>query len=194
MSDEIKFIFKTLIKVPCIIFVAFFILNVFSFFFIYFKALGMSYVVMQTAAENNYLPPSELTQIVTSLNGWTINIANLEDAGVIVSASGTEINTTGDAQAGSTSEADARHKRQYGSSVTCGVYCDYTIIWPLDYRETTKDNAGVNGLGGNNFKGFKSEAELEDARNNEKHRITIPIKITYTIPGLKYYPDLLVTN
>ena len=51
MSDEVKFIFKTLLKVPVIIVVSFLILNIFAFFFIYFKVLGLSYVVMQTAVK-----------------------------------------------------------------------------------------------------------------------------------------------
>ena len=63
MSDNVKFIFMTLIKVPCIIFVAFFIFNIFAFFFIYFKMLGFSYVVMQEVVENNYITASQRDQI-----------------------------------------------------------------------------------------------------------------------------------
>ena len=60
MSDSVKFIFMTLIKVPCIIFAAFFIFNIFAFFFIYFKVLGFSYVVMQEVVENNYINNSSV--------------------------------------------------------------------------------------------------------------------------------------
>ena len=63
MSDNVKFIFMTLIKVPCVIFVSFFIFNIFAFFFIYFKMLGFSYVVMQEVVENNYITATHRDQI-----------------------------------------------------------------------------------------------------------------------------------
>ena len=54
MTDGVKFIFKTLIKVPVYIVAAFGIFNIFAFCFIYFRLLGVSYVVQQTAIENTY--------------------------------------------------------------------------------------------------------------------------------------------
>lgn len=193
MSDEVKFIFKTLIKVPCIIMVAFFILNIFSFFFIYFKALGMSYVVMQTAVENNYLPTTELNQLVKSVNGWT-NIKAVQDAGIIVGNTNND-NSIIHNQSEISSKAhvadDARKKKQYGKDVTCGVYCRYQIIWPLDVRAQTKDEKGVVGLSDEKFSGFKSEKDLEKAR--DKRAGTLDIKIQYTVPGLKYYPDMNIS-
>ena len=81
MTDSVKFIFKTLIKVPIFIFVAFFILNIFSIAFIYFKMLGLSYVVMQTAVENNYLPDSEVSMILTYLNDISNGIVELKNNG-----------------------------------------------------------------------------------------------------------------
>ena len=53
MAENVKFIFKTLIKVPIIIFVTYFIVNLFAFTVSYFRLLGVSYVVLQTAIENN---------------------------------------------------------------------------------------------------------------------------------------------
>jgi hypothetical protein len=190
MSDSVKFIFKTLLKVPIIIFVSFFILNIFAFFFIYFKVLGTSYVVMQVAVENNYLPASELMTLYDYVDEWN-DIPMVNNASIIVYDDGTDIYTMQhhadtDAVYG---DLDARTRKQYGKTVTCGVRCEYTMVWPLDYRETTVNEAGVNGLNGNNFQGFKSEAELEQAR--EDKLFTFPIEISYTVPGLKYYPDML---
>lgn len=68
MEDGVKFIFKTLLKVPIIITVCYIIMNFFFFAFIYFKCLGISYVVMQTAVENNYIPNVELRMLCQYMN------------------------------------------------------------------------------------------------------------------------------
>ena len=206
MSDEVKFIFKTLIKVPVIIMVSFFILNVFAFFFIYFKVLGTSYVIMQVAVENNYLPASEIQQLYTYINDWNASaggVPMVENAGIIVFAGGTDVKTMTNISDTTPiyGEKDARTRKQYGNSVTCGIRCDYTMVWPLSYRETFKgagydavagetgDTTSTNGLNGDGFDGFKSEDDLEQMRKDKWY--TFPIEITYTVPGLKYYPDML---
>ena len=35
-----------------------------------------------------------------------------------------------------------------------------------------------------------SDGELEAIRNDNKHKVAIPIDITYTVPALQYYSDL----
>lgn len=213
MTDEVKFIFKSLLKVPIMIMVSYAILNIFAFFFIYFKALGTSYVVMQTAVENNYLPPAELTQLYDYVNSWN-SIRMVENAGIVVydpnpnndvatiDSSNTEaeyklmgaIDDT-NAQYGPN---DARTRKQYGGTVTCGVACDYVFIWPLSHRETLEgadldsagtDTTGVNGVSGTNSTSFKNSTDLEAMR--ESKRSPFRIKLTYTVPGLRYYPDML---
>lgn len=201
MQDEVKFIFKTLLKVPIIILVSFFILNIFAFFFIYFKVLGTSYVVMQVAVENNYLPTSELVELYNYVNEWN-NIPMCSNASIVVYDDGTNVYSMANASDTSATygDNDARTRKQYGKTVTCGVTCDYTLIWPLSYRETiagaeldavggSTDTAGVDGLNGNNFNGFKDSTELDQMRQDKQSHI--PITITYTVPGLKYYPDML---
>lgn len=187
MEDEVKFIFKTLIKVPCLIFIAYFIMNVFFFFFVYFKVLGVSYVVMQTAVENNYLPTQELNTLLDYVD--TLNDIPMVDnsAKIVVRADGFGINSS-DPNAGGIPEGDARLRRQYGGTVTCGVSCGFHLIWPLSYHETTVDNKGVKGLNDSTFSGFADKNTLRDRRNDKKSNDII--KITYTVPGLKYYPDL----
>lgn len=201
MSDEVKFIFKTLFKVPVIIFVSFFILNIFAFFFIYFKVLGASYVVMQTAVENNYLPTAELNQLINFVSEWNdIPMVAYDSAGIVVG-----IDSTGEdvyvnnkehlPDKVSYADKDARVRQQYGGTVTCGVRAEYKLVWPLDYKETTLNETGVNGLGIENnenfgeFQGFKDEEELAEDRAKKDGDLTI--SISYTVPGLKYYPDLL---
>lgn len=204
MSEEVKFIFKTLIKVPIIILVSFFILNVFAFFFIYFKVLGASYVVMQVAVENNYIPNAELAQLVNHVSEWN-NIEWANDPGIIVG-----IDDSGDyvyvsdvlnQPANLAGNRDARNKRQYGSTVTCGVRTGYKFVWPLSHRETLDgagldselgngtDNVGVGGFGGGGASVSTSKSDL-DAKRKAKESL-FDIEITYTVPGLKYYPDLI---
>lgn len=195
MEDGVKFIFKTLIKVPVIIFFSFFVFNILAFFFMYFKMLGASYVVMQTAVENNYLPAQEAQTLYEFVNTFN-DIEMVEDASVVIAADlGTDgsyynIRTMSDVTDTSAlyGDADARKRRQYGSTVTVGVTCNYTLIWPLDYRATTAGNTGVAGMSSNTTS-FKSDAQLASDRESAKSKV--PITIIYTVPGLKYYPDML---
>lgn len=206
MTDEVKFIFKTLLKVPIIILVCYAILNLFSFFFIYFKALGASYVVMQVAVENNYLPATELKELYAYVDEWN-DIPMCNNATIIVGKSGstlykvTEVSPGVPQTSATYGTADARRRKQYGNTVTCGVTCDYTIVWPLSHREqlegagldskigTTGDTVEVAGVRGGANPGFKSETELDTLRKSK--RAGLPITITYTVPGLKYYPDMI---
>lgn len=201
MAENVKFIFKSLIKVPIFILVAFFIFNIFTFFFIYFKMLGISYVVMQTAVENNYLPQQELT----TLNKYMKNlnkISYVENAHVVVdndtsgatlyNGSGSYLDEKGNAKALASDGHNSVTRRQYGNYIVTGVYCKYRIIWPLQYVETMHDtNAGVAGTNSNNNNTVEtSNTTLANRRKDSKHAVMIPIKLVYTIPGLKYYPDL----
>lgn len=201
MAENVKFIFKSLIKVPIFIFVAFFIFNIFTFFFIYFKMLGISYVVMQTAVENNYLPQQELTTLnkyMTSLN----KISYVENAHIVVdndtsgatlyNGSGSYLDEKGNAKALTSDGHNSVTRRQYGNYIVTGVYCKYKIIWPLQYVETMHDtNAGVAGTNSSNNNTVEtSNTTLANRRKDSKHAVLIPIKLVYTIPGLKYYPDL----
>ena len=79
MSDGVKFIFKTLLKVPIIILVTYAIFNAFAFSLSYFKILGFSYVAMQTAVENNYLPTQELNTLTTYLTDLETEMLTIND-------------------------------------------------------------------------------------------------------------------
>ena len=228
MTDSVKFIFKTLIKVPIIIFIAFAIFNIFSFCFIYFRMLGLSYVVMQTAVENNYLPASETNTLIDHIRD-TSAISMVEEAGLIIggdtdakwstyphrnenpktSSYITESNghkylyVLVDSDADKNDESQIRSeltgygafsRKQYGNNVTVGVYCKYRIIWPLDYRYTGNRDAIMNSANGqytyeevNGYNPGKSTRKGYTAGFSD-----LDIVITYTVPGLKYYPDLNV--
>lgn len=168
MNESVKFIFKTLIKVPIMILVCYTVFNVFMFGMSYFKLLGLSYVTMQTAVENNFVPEEERT----TLSNYMAGSLETEILQNVDFTSGTEFN-----------------KQQYGEPVTVGVSAHYKFLWPLMPKEQHKDNANVDGMNNEgSYKGDKTDAELEDARNkydSSKNNI----EITYTVPGLKYYAD-----
>lgn len=181
MSDSVKFIFRTLIKVPCMIMVAFFIFNMFAFGLTYFKLLGFSYVVMQTAVENNYIPPQELA----TLNNYLTSISNtgvIDNAKIVVKDSN------------NSSIKDATEKRQYGMAVTVGVSAHYKFIWPLtpkDQLQNTSDEFIGYGPGQSSaFSGYADSGTLESRRQEIENNTNNNINFVYTIPGLKYYPDL----
>lgn len=176
MADGVKFIFKTLLKVPIIIFTCYLVLNLFTFAHTYFKALGFSYVVMQTAVENNYIPASEQYALQNYCD--TLNNSSEMMSNVSIIAKNSEGNNS---------------KQQYGKAFTAGVSYRYRVIWPLMPHEqyNNYDDARVEGLHGTDTTGGNaSDAELEERMKDDKHDIGLNIVIKYTVPGLKYYADL----
>lgn len=175
MSDSVKFIFKTLLRVPVIIVASYLVFNIFAFSLTYFRLLGVSYVVMQTAVENNYIPEAENNSLTAYLDSLQTQI--LEDTALVLED---EENP---------GIPPATERRQYGSEVTVGVTGNYKFIWPLTPRDqTANEGEGFSGLSGNSFSGYANESTLESRReaNISDNNITI----VYTVPGLKYYPDL----
>ena len=243
MEDGVKYIFKVLLKVPIIIVVCYLVMNIFFFFFIYFKCLGISYVVMQTAVENNYLPQRELKalcQYVDSINqipfvgdpGHLVTPAGYEvidqkpSAGVVIAQAGNGgsdnnvciayLNSAGNISywgegayaknipAGAT---DSTIRKQYGNTVTVGVACNYHMMWPLTYKQTlaggTVNGTDISragaGVGGYNRAtgGFRSAAETTALRKSLSDKgmrsgtRQYDIILTYKVPGLHYYPDMI---
>lgn len=169
MNDSVKFIFRTLLKVPIIILVSYFIFNIFAFAFTYFRLLGFSYVAMQTVVENNFIPPEEAQTLQNYLDSLETSIvSNLQV--------GCDTNTSNDAASGGAAmdlDGGENVRVQYGTPVTVTVSARYTWVFPLVNTMATgpDDSAHADGLQYN-----------ENSNNN--------IVISYTVPGLKYYPDL----
>ena len=177
MSDGVKFIFKTLIKVPVYIAVAFFVFNIFAFSLTYFRLMGLSHVVLQTAVENNHIPSSELN----TLNGY---LDSITDTGVVGDASVVLQDKEGRNEI-------ATNRRQYGRPLTVGVTAQYKFIWPLSPKDQLVDpSSGFDGLHGSGFSGYASGGTLEQRRKDIEDNEDNNIRIEYTVPGLKYYPDM----
>lgn len=206
MADNVKFIFMTLIKVPVYIMVAFFIFNLFAFTFIYFKMLGISYVVQQTAIENNYIPAAEKKTICDYMKDNLANISMVENVGLCYGDNSYLDVTKADSI---NPKTGAFQKKQYGSKITCGVTCNYIWIWPLDYRTTKSNTNNVAGYANDNtinpyYQSEANKGRTYDQRASKAGNMTEymrqntkptdyddnNIKIIYELPGLKYYPDL----
>lgn len=173
MQDDVKFIFKSLIKVPVIIFEVYFVFNIFCLMFIFFKTLGYSYVVMQTVVENNYVPAQEMQSLDNQLQELR-NITFVHGATVVVT----------EPEADPKDVSDSYNERtQYGSVKRCGVQVQYEIQWPLRPDQQTDNHQAVNGLQGGGGNYIKSGPIS----------LVIPITITYKVPGLQYYPDLNIS-
>lgn len=174
MSTEIKNIFKILIGVPVVIMACFFIFNLFAFGFSMFKVLGIYFVVMQTAIENNYITPEDKVILQNYMdNQETAMLTNIRFTDE------TEFNRV-----------------QYGTMVDVGVEAKYNFIMPLTVKEQTKsggvegfsDVSYVDSLGSSTI--WKSADELEYDRQQKLSRAKSNIRFHNKIPGLKYYPDL----
>lgn len=182
MSDNVKFIFKTLLKVPIIILVSYLIFNLFAFVFSYFRLVGLSYVTMQTAVENNFLPNTELRTLQNYADSLVVpgifdNIQVCCDTSVEAGADGMDYSL----------DVSNNSKVQYGTPIAVSITAKYTWVFPLvntfgagkDERYAA-ESAAAAGNGGNGV-------IYNDINNaNSEHNIVI----TYVVPGLKYYPDL----
>ena len=180
MSDSVKFIFKTLLKVPCIIIVAYLIFNLFAFSFTYFRMLGLSYVVMQTAIENNFLPETEKNTLCNYLNSISTGVLSGTSIGCDTNASNDSSN--GGAYIDVLAADNDNYKVQYGTPITVTVSGYYNWIFPL-VNSNIRDGARADAS-------ELEYAETEELRQEPDSRINTFIKIDYTVPGLKYYPDL----
>lgn len=172
MNESVKFIFKTLLKVPVFILVAYAIFNLFAFSFSYFKIMGFSYVAMQTAVENNYFPQTELDTLTAYLDG--LETAMLENATLTID--------TGNG---------GNERVQYGSEITVTVSAHYRFIWPLMPNEQRSTGVAAEGMDGQNTGEQLTAAQLDQMREEIADNPQNNIWISYTVPGLKYYPDLM---
>lgn len=179
MESTVRKVFAVLGKVPCYIAIGYLLANIVFFAIFYFRALGMSYVVMQTAVENNYIPADEAVAIRTSLstldsvsdggqNSGTMNVTVSSRYAMFIDTSNSipvdELynENVGINEYGITTTSVNR-RVQYGRTIKVGIgYC-YTAVTPVPNRSAIDYNVKW---------------------------ATTPIKITYTVPGLKYYPDL----
>lgn len=181
MESSIKKVFMTLIKVPVYIAIMYLITNIVFFALFYLRALGVSYVVMQTAVENNYIPASEAQalnkslQTITSpkteqVDGTTIDSSIANKFMVFVDTSGTKTldtlyNENSSLNGSFVTNGSTNTRVQYGREITVGVGYLYKIVLPM-----TKYNS--------------------DVKSYNKNKATNVVRITYKVPGLKYYPDL----
>lgn len=174
MSENVKFIFKTLLKIPIIVLVVYAVFNVFAFSLSYFKILGFSYVAMQTAVENNYIPDEESKTLDTYLRSMETYMLE---------------NCTLTCDTDITSGSNENKKVQYGTPIKVTVSAHYRFIWPLMPAEQ-RTGAAVEGMNGQNTGSELTDDQLEEARQAYENNAKNNIVIEYTVPGLKYYPDL----
>ena len=189
MTDSVKGIFVTLIKIPVIVVIIYLVFNVFAFSYNYFRLLGFSYIVMQTAVENNYLPPDEKNTLETYLA--TLEQSNVQDDGTkreIFTNLYLEVDTV-DAQADGSGSVE-NDRVQYGTPIRITVSGHYHFILPLMPTEQVSGGDAVEGLNGTAGTYIDRDSgqiiDAMDRTSGQQNNITI----TYYVPGLKYYPDL----
>ena len=212
MSDDVKFIFKTLIKIPVIVVISYLILNIVMFINFYFKGLGDSYLLMQTVAINNYLPLQE-QQNMQSVGENLMNYSSDGTHSAFVdrvvmgysklsSAKSdyqirNEIVNAGDlVSIEYPTDAGRTGKYQYGTAIQC--YLAYRFIWQMPLAKDGEQGLSVDGLGNNTdansrvggtfYLGNGDTTEL--GVNNMSGDNGAIIIYKYVVPALKYYPDL----
>ena len=179
MSDALRFIFKTFIKIPFIIMISYFLVNLFLFSLYYFKFTGISYSVMNTAMENNYIPKNEYGIIKKTIDDVKNSSVLIKDADIVT---------------------DTPNKRkQYGSKVKVGVRYTYRWLTPLMPWDTGQNPSDIRGGTSIIDDSTASEGDLSSITAEEARRridalsdrsLNSPIEIVYEVPGLQYYPDM----
>lgn len=174
MSDGVKFIFKTLFKVPIFILAAYLILNVLGLVTTYFKVQGVEYGLTNIVTENNYISRSDLTKLMPQLwalgyhydgTTWT-KIDYVDEIGFYIvgddgsanwiaidppNATGTNANSA--AQNALTAvnncftslDKSPMNRTQYGHAKVIGFYANYAIIWPLTVYNDPSGGAFSSG-------------------------------------------------
>lgn len=182
MSDGVKFIFKTLIKVPFIIFVSFFIFNIFAFTVSYFRIVGASNTLQQAIMDNNYLVDSDRTTFNTYIENLRTNC--LTDIQLIVDTDGNDYDPE--------HYQEHNKRKQYGHVITCGITARFKPIIPLIYTETLEDGK-VRGYGSTYTGasgGTKTDAQLQEAREKKNKDAEGNITVVTKVVGMQYYSDL----
>lgn len=206
MDGGVKFIFKTLIRVPCLIVAAYMIFNLFCFTLTYFKMMGASYAIMQVAMENNYIPEQELKSLNSYVQQFNSevsnnNVAEANGTGMISDISITKSTNTviaGRDESGNHFErVEVGDRKQYGEIITYGLSYRYNWIWPLrsdqlfkttgETDNTDGSSRGVAGLS-NGSTSMRSRAQYIQENGTVDSAGTI--SFNHSVPGLQYYSDL----
>lgn len=181
MEDALKFIFKTLIKIPFIIMITYFIANLLLFSLFYFKFTGISYSVMNTAMENNFIPDNEYKIIEKT-------IKDIEGSSVLIGKDSAKIVVNG-----------SNKREQYGTPITVGVEYKYrwlTPLMPWDLGQTPSSYGSGSSIiddstaSEGNFSSITAEEAKRRIDVLSDRSLTSPIRIVYKVPGLQYYADL----
>jgi len=219
MGDTIRFIFRTLIKIPLIIIAVYLVINVIAFTMSYMRLYTLAQVAVNTAMENNFIPESEFNAIMahaggtnagTFRDGLTNNILNEINVTVttVPLLYGVPYTIHGNARYGIGHSIDVGvedQRVQYGSEITIEVEGSYLWMLPIPIYGGAGNfgllNTPVVGMGGGAAPVVNNQAAVE----NELRRrglidigvadsdFRFPIRFTYTVAGLKYYPDLDAT-
>lgn len=188
--------FTTIIRIPIILFILYFVFNVFAFVLTYFRFLGTYNTVTQVVVNNGYIPATEFAILEDYMAGYdtdfvdNIEIVTRDNSGNIkqlISPNGTtRFMGTDDYLNNRTT---ILQRSQYGQRVSVGIKFRYTFVLPLMTHETY-NNQDVTVAGYKNAPQgtLASEQTLEQRR--QQHRVGITIVLENPIPSLKYYPDL----
>lgn len=199
LEDGVKFIFKTLIKVPVIIFVSYLIFNLFSYTVAYFRLYSAAQVVNDVVMENNYIPSNMVQELKTymddNVSSNLLVLSNTSIPGVTVETSkdGASYNNAIDTSGHGTGRV------QYGG--TAKVTVQGRLIWlnPLTNSKEEYLNNGVSGLDGTTTTTKNVTSELTARGFNgsstgiiKRNGVTLEnnIKFEFTVPCMKYYADI----
>ena len=203
MERGVSFIFRTLIKVPIIIMVSFFIFNIFAFTVSYFKVIGAVNAIQQVAIDNNFLPPEDVKTFEDYL-AQEVNTTYLKNAQIIINTDGIDfdkqfINADGQRVDVDMNDFDPRNtsvneRKQYGNTITVGVTAEYRFIWPLMHIETLEDGS-VQGYGpgagqANGVDETFTTADQQEAERKRRADSVGNITVVNKVIGMQYYSDL----
>lgn len=191
VEDGVKFIFKTLIKIPIIIAISYLIFNLFSFTVAYFRMYSTAQMLNSIVMENNYIP-GDITDPTTQLGQLQEYIDNNLETRLLRNV---EIRVI-DKDTGNSNE-----RLQYGHTQEVTLTGEFVWLLPLVNIQGEALSDGVEGIGGGGTGALRGDIDTQlqnrgftgdyDASQIGDHGAQPNIVFSYEVPCMKYYSDLV---
>lgn len=215
MSEQVIFIFKTLIKIPVYTLIVYIVFNCFAFGGAYFKMLGASHAIEMMVIEDNFLTQTNReiiapngTEAYGNANSFVGSLVTgitprvtvidcvegddpLNDNSIACSAEiDNRIDVIGnvDATTVRVRHSEDTNRTQFGTMRTCGIIWQYQFILPLvPHRAVSEGQDAVGGWDRFNNGGGDSYLDIDEATADNLRRNQIG---TFNIEFLYHIPGM----
>ena len=195
LSSAVAKVFKTLAMVPVAIAAVFLVFNLFGYITSYFRLLGLSYMVQSIIVENNYIPTAEQVMLANGSVGACAGNCVLSGRdtngdgaleGVLASYETSILRNVRIVHGDGTRNNCPFQRKQYGGTCVVQIAADYVWAVPFMPQQVEVDTSRYDDSRLNT----QIITDGHDGVTAIENGVVTPMVISYTLPGLAYYPDL----